>query len=200
MTQRKKALRLMNRALVVILVFASTLFCQTGLPQRKTAVDETAMDYIEKHLTRLQGKTVAIDLFGKQFWYAQTPVNVLTFKALRRVDACTLGVQFERALWTDEAVALATLTAQLELKAAELGGVTSNGKRITLRMTTPIVVSITLEGFNLASPNNAVKTDTKEEWSKFSLPASDEEEAKRLGRAFEQQIQACGGKPDRFAK
>jgi len=48
------------------------------------------------------------------------------------------------------------------------------------------------------------KTHTKSSFDEdrytITLPASDEEDAKRISRALNEQIRLCGGKPDPFPK
>ena len=47
----------------------------------------------------------------------------------------------------------------------------------------------------LANQSSDIRT-----WVKVPIPALDNEDAVRLGRAFNQQIRFCGAKPDPFAK
>jgi hypothetical protein len=120
-----------------------------------------------------------------------------------RFGDCTLRLQFRRFIDHARTVGLAELDVRLKLKDAELDAVVPDGKSVVLRMLSPASVNVkwnermfdgkTIDGKSFEVP-------TQESWVKVRLPAYDEEEARRLSRALNLQIQSCGGKRDPFAK
>jgi hypothetical protein len=91
----------------------------------------------------------------------------------------------------------------------ELGSAGASGAVIKISMVRPATVqvrsvtstrnttSVTPEPSSSEKPH---ESSYSEQRYKISLPAYDDEDAKRLARALNEKIQLCGGKPDPFAK
>ena len=186
----------MPRGISVIGLLA---FVSVSSAQSKQSPPPSAMAYIIDHLKRAEGSRIAADL----------PEKVLDspylFRGVKSSGECELSFEYRGTLINAKGLVGQTFSVALKLKDAELDGEKSMPDRIVVRMGTAAKVQVELL-IVLTNKSTDLETDpppvtkSTREWFTVPLPAVDEEDALRIGRALNQQIRTCGGKTDPFAK
>jgi len=163
------------------------------------APEPKPMDYIVEHLTRAKGKSASREhiTFPKD-----SIASVLLMTDVAAVGDCSLSLHFKTSLTNFSDLHPAVFTKEeavsINLKDVELNSPKADGGLVTARMRAALKIT---------SQTNLVSTDTEpinfsstEDRYEITVPAFDEEDARRLARAVNEQIRICGGKADPFAK
>ena len=187
-------------AIVIIVCFGLAVLPRLSAQSSKPAVK--AIDYIVEHLKKSGRQRLPDDLFGDRFY---RPIAVkysyLSMNKIEKISDCELELAFSRVVISEIGGGALIMAITLRLKDAEAGGVKADDAKVVLRMRQDAPVKITVGATTLDKGDDSKLPilERYETLGKVPIPAEDAETAQRLGRAFEHQIRACGGKPDPFA-
>ena len=177
------------------LMSVSSLFGQSK-SAAKTPIPKPT-DYIVEHLRR--AKSMPLSPEQQQLGVSG---YVSSVKEVTIVDTCVLSLRYETLLINLNVPATLRRNEEFSLnfKDAELNSPHDSGSTVTVRMIVPVNVTVKDVSVSPLTFGKEEPGQHAEERFKITLPAEDDEDAARLSRALNQQIRACGGKPDPFAK